>query len=62
MIDSAPVAAHKYELNGRTRYTVWLDSRNLPVKFAINDSSGQAIFTLAKCISCDTQIFRLVME
>jgi len=41
---------------------VWLDSRNLPVRFVIDDSAGQATFTLAKCISCDTQISRLGTE
>lgn len=61
-IDGAPIPARKYVLSGKTRYTVWLDSRNLPVRFVIDDSAGQATFTLAKCISCDTQISRLGTE
>lgn len=61
-IAGAPVPVRKYVLDGTTRYTVWLDSRNLPVKFVVDDSTGQATFTLAKCVSCTTQISRLEPE
>ncbi len=56
------VPVRKYVLDGSARYTVWLDSRNLPVMFAVEDGSGRATFTLAKCISCDPAISRLGFE
>jgi hypothetical protein len=52
VIDGTPVPVHKYILDGTTRYTAWLDARNLPVKFAIEDNAGEATFTLARCVSC----------
>jgi hypothetical protein len=48
------VPVRKYVLAGNARYTVWLDSRNLPAMFAIDDGTGRATFTLAKCVSCDS--------
>ncbi len=62
IIAGAPIATRKYLLDGKTRYTVWLDSRNLPVRFAIDDNTGQAIFTLAKCNPCNTPHPRLGMD
>jgi hypothetical protein len=62
VIGGAPTPARKYVMDGKTRYTVWLDSRNLPVMFAIDDSTGQTVFTLAKCISCNLPIAGLGPE
>ena len=62
MIDGRPVPVRKYDLDGKTRYTVWLDSRNLPVMFGIDDSTGQATFTLTKCVSCEAMGYRLGMR
>ena len=62
IIGGAPVAARKYILDGKTRYTVWLDSRNVPIMFVIDDSTGEATFTLAKCVSCDPVVSRLGMN
>jgi hypothetical protein len=62
LIAGTPLAVRKYRLDGKTRYTVWVDSRNLPVKFVVDDSTGQATFTLARCVSCDTQISQLGLE
>ena len=65
-IDGAPVPVRKYVVNGKTRYTVWLDQRNVAVMYVVDDSAGQTTFTLAKCISCKqlsrTQIYQLGME
>jgi hypothetical protein len=61
-IAGTSIPVRKYILDGKTRYTVWVDSRDLPVKFVVDDSSGQATFTLAKCVSCTPQISRLGME
>jgi len=46
------VAARKYEIDGNTKYTVWLDARGVPVKFAIDDNTGKVTFTLDKCLRC----------
>jgi Family of unknown function (DUF6134) len=46
------VAARKYEIDGNTKYTVWLDARGVPVKFAVDDNTGKVTFTLDKCIRC----------
>jgi hypothetical protein len=46
------VAARKYEIDGNTKYTVWLDARGVPVKFAVDDHGGEVTFTLAKCVHC----------
>jgi hypothetical protein len=61
-LDGARVPVRKYVLDGNTRYTVWLDSRNLPLMFVIEDSNGRATFTLAKCVSCVPAISRLGLE
>jgi hypothetical protein len=51
-IDGATIPAVKYEIDGSTRYTVWLDGRGVPVMFVIDDDTGKVTFTLAKCIGC----------
>jgi hypothetical protein len=61
-LNGAAVPVKKYVLDGNTRYTVWLDWRNLPVKFVIDDGNGRATFTLAKCVSCDLGLSRLGFE
>jgi len=52
-IDGRPVRTQKYEVNGDSRYTVWLDGQGVPVRFVVDDDSGKVTFTLANCISCD---------
>jgi hypothetical protein len=51
-IDGAAVSTRKYEIDGHDRYTVWIDSRGIPVKFEAPDDTGTVTFTLAKCIRC----------
>jgi hypothetical protein len=51
-IDGATIPAVKYEIDGNTRYTVWLDGRGVPVMFLIDDDTGKVTFTLAKCVHC----------
>jgi hypothetical protein len=46
------VTARKYEIDGTTKYTVWIDGRGVPVKFVVDDNTGKVTFTLAKCIRC----------
>jgi hypothetical protein len=51
-IDGATVPAVKFEIDGSTRYTVWLDGRGVPVKFVVDDDTGKVTFTLDKCVGC----------
>ena len=51
-IDGTTVPAVKYDIDGNTRYTVWLDGRGVPVKFVVDDNTGKVTFTLAKCVHC----------
>jgi hypothetical protein len=53
------VAARKYDIEGSTKYTVWLDGRGVPVKFVAEDNSGMVTFTLDKCIRCGPDAVRL---
>jgi hypothetical protein len=52
-IDGRSVRAQKYEVNGTTRYDVWLDGHGVPVMFVVDDDSGKVTFTLASCTSCN---------
>src|SRR5216683_2969866 len=55
-IDGASIPAVKYEINGSTKYTVWLDARGVPVMFWVDDDTGKVAFTLTKCIGCNAEI------
>lgn len=59
-LDSANIPAVKYELDGSTKYTVWLDERGVPIKFLVDDDTGKVTFTLAKCIGCNAEVSQLV--
>jgi Domain of unknown function (DUF6134) len=58
-IDGASIPAVKYEVEGSTKYTVWLDTRGIPIKFLVNDDTGQVTFTLAKCAGCNAVVSQL---
>jgi hypothetical protein len=58
-IDGAAIPAVKYEVDGSTRYTVWLDGRGVPVKFIVDDDTGKVTFTLAKCTGCNPVVSQL---
>lgn len=51
-INGATIPAVKFEIDGSTRYTVWLDGRGVPVQFVADDDTGKVTFTLAKCVHC----------
>jgi hypothetical protein len=51
-IDGQPVRAQRYDVQGNTRYTVWLDRQGVPVMFMVDDNSGKVTFTLANCYGC----------
>jgi Domain of unknown function (DUF6134) len=61
-IDGSPVRAQKYEVDGSSRYTVWLDRQGVPVMFVVDDDSGKVTFTLANCTSCGAGVARLGMQ
>lgn len=58
-IDGATIPAVKYEVNGSTRYTVWLDERGVPVKFLVDDDTGKVTFTLTQCVGCNAEVSQL---
>ena len=58
-IDGASVPAVKYEIDGNTKYTVWIDGRGVPVLFLVDDDTGKVTFTLAKCIGCNAEVSQL---
>lgn len=55
-IDGSAVPVVKYEVDGSTKYTVWLDVRGVPVKFLVDDDTGKVTFTLAKCVGCNAEV------
>jgi hypothetical protein len=58
-IDGASIPAVKFEIDGSTRYIVWLDGRGVPVMFIADDDSGKVTFTLAKCVRCGSELTQL---
>jgi hypothetical protein len=61
-IDGASIPAVKFEIDGSTRYTVWLDGRGVPVMFVADDDTGKVTFTLAKCVHCGAEPGQLGMR
>jgi hypothetical protein len=47
-VDGASTAAREYEITGSTHYKIWIDEHDIPVKFMVDDDSGQVTFTLKK--------------
>src|SRR5215469_9654355 len=58
-IDGAAVSAVKFEIDGSTRYTVWLDGRGVPVQFVVDDDTGKVTFTLDKCVHCGPELTQM---
>jgi Family of unknown function (DUF6134) len=58
-IDGATIPAVKYDIDGATKYTVWLDSHGVPVMFWVDDDTGKVTFTLAKCVGCNAEVSQL---
>jgi hypothetical protein len=58
-VEGATVPAVKYEVDGSTKYTVWIDERGVPVVFSIDDDTGKVTFTLAKCVACNTVVSQI---
>lgn len=47
-IDGANIPARQYQIDGATRYKIWIDQHDIPVKFVVDDDSGEVTFTLEK--------------
>lgn len=47
-VDGTTVPAKEYEISGSTHYKIWIDKRDIPVMFVVDDDSGQVTFTLKK--------------
>ncbi|HEV2302552.1 MAG TPA: DUF6134 family protein [Stellaceae bacterium] len=47
------IFARAYEVDGATRYRVWIDGRGVPVQFTVDDASGKITFTLTDCVGCE---------
>jgi hypothetical protein len=58
-IDGASIPVVKYEVDGSTKYVVWIDGRGVPVMFFVDDDTGKVTFTLAKCVGCDAVVSQL---
>jgi len=58
-IDGATIPTIKFEIDGSTKYTVWLDGRGVPVKFVADDDTGKVTFTLAKCVGCGPELTQI---
>jgi len=47
-VGSAMIPAREYTIDGSTKYKVWIDSHDRPVKFTVADNSGEVTFTLER--------------
>jgi hypothetical protein len=48
-IDGATLRTRQYEIDGKTRYRIWLsEAEQVPVMFSVDDDSGEVTFTLAR--------------
>ena len=47
-INGVSVPAKEYDVSGATHYKIWIDKRDIPVMFTVDDDSGQVTFTLKK--------------
>lgn len=47
-VAGASTTAKEYDITGSTKYKVFIDSRDVPVMFVVDDDSGQVTFTLKK--------------
>jgi hypothetical protein len=51
-LNGQTIPTQSYEVEGNQRYVVYLDGRGVPVKFEVDDSTGQVTFDLIKCGGC----------
>lgn len=47
-IDGTTIPVRQYKIDGATQYKIWIDQHDIPVKFVVDDDSGEITFTLEK--------------
>ena len=47
-IGGANIWTRKYQIDGSIPYKIWMDRENTPVKFTVDDDSGEISFTLTR--------------
>lgn len=47
-VNGATIPARQYQIDGATRYKIWIDQHDIPVMFVVDDDSGEVTFTLEK--------------
>jgi Family of unknown function (DUF6134) len=47
-VNGNSVKAREYEITGSTHYKIWINNEDVPVKFVVDDDSGEVTFTLKK--------------
>ena len=47
-INGATIRARQYQIDGATRYKIWIDQHDIPVMFVVEDDSGEVTFTLER--------------
>ena len=55
-LNNTKLPARRYDVNGQTKYSVWLDEHGVPLKFVIDDDSGKVTFTLTRCSNCGVEV------
>jgi hypothetical protein len=58
-VDGATIPAVRYEVDGSSKYTVWIDGRGVPVMFSVDEDTGKVTFTLVKCVGCNAVVSQL---
>lgn len=47
-INGTSTPVREYDINGTTKYKVYIDNHDIPVMFVVDDDSGQVTFTLKR--------------
>jgi len=47
-VDGADIPAREYQIDGATHYKIWIDQHDVPVKFVVEDDSGEVTFSLKR--------------
>jgi hypothetical protein len=47
-ISGTTIPVRQYQIDGTTRYKIWIDQHGIPVMFTVDDDGGEVTFTLEK--------------
>ncbi|HVH80733.1 MAG TPA: DUF6134 family protein [Stellaceae bacterium] len=47
-VNGVNIPAREYQIDGSVPYKIWIDQKNIPVRFAVIDDSGEIVFTLVR--------------